>query len=352
MQIYKENDFIPLYLLLISSRSILAKIFFMDYGFLSLFASFGLYTVLFYTRRSLERHPSHSFTLRLVIGVIAWWLAATMAIHSLSLIALAAAFFTGDADAGYAVVFLLIVLIVVIRLYVYYEDSMDLGEMKNFLRDALVFRNYVRRKDHELREEMDRHELHRIYKEVTNKELTADVTATAYDYRSPPLSKDRTPEQKISHRLHADHLQQLAAGKEIDATETFRLELMGNKAHQYLPLISDVFVDGTASTLSFSVVLPVEQQLRWNEPNAKQRIIERMYEFLVILTSLPWFSKYERYTRTITATLVQTDLNDEAKEVSKELVQFEISLSTMRARGTKITPSSEIEKMATISFPY
>ena len=322
----------------------------MDYGFLSLFAFFGLYTVLFYTRRSLERHPSHSLTLLLVIGVVAWWLAATMAIFGISLIALAVAFFTGDADAGYAIVFLLIVLIVVIRLYVYYEDSMDLGEMKNFLRDALVFRNYVRRKDHELREEIDRHEVHRIYREVTNKELTPDVTATPFDRYSPPLSKDRTPEQKVVRQIHAENVRGLELRKRIDVTEAFQLELMGNKAHPYIPLLNNMIIDGKTSTLSFEIVLPVEQQLRRDEPNAKHRTIERMYEFLVILTSLPWFSRYDQYTRTITAMLMQTGLNDEAKEVWNEMVRFEVSLQKMRARGTKITPASEIEKMANIFF--
>lgn len=322
----------------------------MDYGFLSLFAFFGLTIVLFYTRRSLERHPSHSLTLRLVIGIVAWWLAATMAIFGISLFALTVAFFTGDADAGYAIVFLLIVLIVVIRLYVYYEDSMDLGEMKNFLRDALVFRNYVRRKDHELREEIDRHEVHRIYREVTNKELTPDVTATPFDRYSPPLSKDRTPEQKVVRQLHAENVRGLELRNRIDVTEAFQLELMGNKAHRYLPLVNNLYLDGKTSTLSYSIILPLEERVRRDEPNARQRVVERMYESIVILTSFPWFNTYAPYTRRIVVTLYQTGLNDEVREELQEEVRFEIPLAKIRMRGTKITPASEIEKIANISF--
>lgn len=322
----------------------------MEYPFLSLVAFFGLYTVLFYSRRSLERQPSHSFILQLVIGIVGWCLAATMAVYCASMIALAAEFFTGDAGAGYGIVFQLIILIVIMRLYVYYEDSMDLGEMKNFLRDALFFRNYTRRKDHELREEMDRHETRRIYKEVTGKDPTADVTATAYDYHSPPRSKDRATEQKVSHHLHDLNIRDITAGRTVDVTEAFRLELMGNKAHPYIPLLNDAVIDGTASTLSLAVILPVEQPLRRDEPNARQRSVERMYEFLVILTSLPWFGRYDRYTRTITAKLIQTDLNDEAKEVRNEIMRFDIALARMRGRGTRITPASEIEKMGNISF--
>ncbi|MEW5798937.1 MAG: hypothetical protein AB1728_08000 [Bacteroidota bacterium] len=322
----------------------------MEYPFLSLVAFFGLYTVLFFTRRSLEQHPSHSFILRFVVGIVAWGLTAAAAIYGASLIVLATAFFTGDAGAGYEIVFQLIILIVVIRLYVYYEDNMELGEMKNFLRDALTFGNYVRKKDYELREELDRHETRRIYKEVTGVEPASDVTATAYDYYSPPLSKDHVPEQKVSLHLHDLNIRELAAGKQADVTEAFRLELMGNKAHPYIPLMNTMIIDGNTSTLSFDVILPVEQQLRWDGPNAKQRTIERMYEFLVIVTSLPWFSRYDRYTRTITATLVQTDLNDEAKEVWKEIMRFEISLAKMRSRGTMITPASVVEKIAKIIF--
>lgn len=322
----------------------------MDYSFLSLVTLLGLYTVLLYTRRSLEQHPSHSFILRLVISIVGWCLVITFAVYCVSIISLVAAFFSGNPDAGYLVVVQLILLTVLFRVYVYYEENIEVAEMKNFLRDALFFRNYSRRKDYELREEIDRHEMQRIYKEVTGKEPIADSTATAYDYHPSQRSKNSVSGQKISLQLHEHTIRELAARRETEVTEAFRLELMGNNTHPYIPLIANAVIDGKTSTLSLAIVLPVDQQLRWNEPNAKQRLIERMYEFLVILTSLPWFNMYLRYSNTVIARLIQTHLNDEAKEVQKEVLQFKILLSKMRARGTKITPASEIEKMATITF--
>lgn len=328
----------------------MTKNFGMEYPFLSLFAFFGLYTVLFYSRRSLERNPSHSFPLRCIIGIVAWSMTGMAAVYAASMIVLVSEFFSGDAAAGYSVVFQLVILIVVVRLYVYYEESMDLGEMKNFLHDALSFRNYVRRMDYEIREEIDRHEVRRIYKEVTNKELTPDVTATAYDYHSTPLLKDRIPAAKVSQQIHAGNVRNLVEGKHIDGTEAFQLELIGNTAHPYLQLIREVSLDGTSLTLSCGIVLPLEQRIRWEEPNSRQRIIERIYESLAILTSLRWFGIYDRFVRTIVVTVRQTEMGEEVKEEMKEAVRCEISLPKLRARGTKITPAAEVEKIAKITF--
>ncbi|MBI2427620.1 MAG: hypothetical protein HYV29_02245 [Ignavibacteriales bacterium] len=322
----------------------------MDYAFLSLFAFFGLYTVLFYGRRSLEHNPSHSFLLRIILTCSAWCTVIAATTYVTSLTTMTIGLFMGDPNVGYEFVIHLVVLIVIVRVYVYYDDSLALSEMKNFFREALLFGNYFRKRDHEIREEIDRHEVRRIYREVTNKELTSEVTATPFDHYAPPLSKDRVPEQKISRRIHAENIRGLILGERIDVTEAFHLELMGNKAHAYLPLINDIVIDGKNFSLMFSLILPLEQRIRWDEPNARQRTIERIYELLVILTSLPWFTAYDRFVRVINVTLYQTELNDEVREELKEELRCEIPLSKLRARGTMITPASEVEKMAKITF--
>lgn len=326
------------------------KNFAMEYSFLSLFVLFAFYVLLFYVRRSLERQPSHSFTLRIAIGIVGWCMTLSGVVYVLSMAAMAMEFFAGDPGAGFGIILQLIILVIVVRLYVYYEDSMDLGEMRNFFRDALAFRNYLRKKDYEIREELERHEVRRIYRETTNKELTAEVTATAFDYYSPPLSKDRTPVKRIAEKIHSGHAQKLTSGARVDATEVFHLELMGNKAHPYLLLIHDLFVDGKAFTLSFSIVLPLHQHINRDEPNAKDRIIERLYGLIVILTSLQWFRIYEPFARMLHVRLFRTELNESAHEEKREVARLEIPLSKLRARGTKITPASEVEKIASIHF--
>lgn len=322
----------------------------MEYVFSSLFAFVGFYTVLFYGRRSLELHPSHSILLRIVLTCTAWCTVIAAVVYVTSLTIMTMWLFTGNPNTGYEFVIHLVVVIVAVRVYVYYDDSLALSEMRNFFRDALVFGNYFRKRDHDIREEIDRHEVRRIYREVTNKELTPDITATPFDPYSPPLTKDRPPEQKVVRQIHSENIRGLEQRKRTDVTEAFRLELMGNKAHRYLPLVDGLILDGQSLTLSFAIILPLEERIRWDEPNARQRVIERMYESLVILTSLLWFKPYERYVRTLTAVLFQTELNDEVREELKELVRFEIQAASLRARGTMITPASEIERIAKISF--
>lgn len=323
----------------------------MSVSLLALFTSVALYILLVFTRRSVEHFPSHSLALRGLIALVCWFFVVALVAYLFSVLTLVWIFITEDPMTGFSIILHLVIVSLGARLYAFYDERWEINETAMFIYNGMQFLNYMRRKDHDIRQELDRWNTGRVYREVTGKDITPDILQT---YHDPVTREKRTDERirirsAIQHR-HDELLMQLLNGSSADAGEVFRFELLTNPANPLLPLMKEFVFDIAHKELTISVVLPETSHTDLSVAPIRNRFIGELYVALQIILSLEWLKQYDRFFRSMRITVFQSSLGDDARPVYRDCAEIRWDVRRMRDRGEKITGISEIEKLGEMRF--
>ena len=323
----------------------------MSVSLLALFTSVALYVLLVFTRRSVERFPSHSLALRGMIALISWIFALSLLVYLLSFLTLIWIFFTDDPMPGFSIIIHLIIWSLGARMYAFYDERWEISETSAFIIDGMLFLNYMRRRDHEIQHELDRWNTGRVYREVTGKEISPE---TLHTFQDPVTREKRTDERirihsVIQHR-HDELLTQLNTGSSVDAGEVFRFELLTNTAHPLLPLMKEFVIDTAHKEIAISVVLPETSTTDLSNTAIRNRFIGELYVALQIFLSLEWLKQYERFLQSIRVTVFRSHLDDDARPVYRDIASIQWDVQRLHQRGEKITGISELEKLGEMRF--
>jgi hypothetical protein len=301
------------------------------------------------------RLQSHSVLFRLLLALFSYGLFFGVFDYLLNFFLLMnAMILEGDFKAGIGWVGMVLTTTLLYRIYLFYDEKIELREMLNIAMVAIRFGNYFRLRDADTRELIGTHRMKRIYEEVHGAPFKEEVLATPFDqmpttFKKVPVEalKDTRRKLPLEFREEAALLEQ---GKRADVSASFRLELMGNRSHPFFALMDSFIIDPKDGSLTIEIRFPSERMVPVERAADRDRLVGHIYVAVHVLMELPWFRLYEPYVKNIVIIGVQRYFNDAMVETARPIVRFAAVRTELRGRGTRITTAADMKNIASIQF--
>ena len=312
------------------------------------------YVSLFVLRRLVDSSRSHPLALRalgfaaggiLLFSVFDWFF---------NFVFISYQAVTEDVYLFYRLFAMLLVMVVALRAVLHPLESFEVAEVKDFLRESLLFNNYHRRKDAEFREEYTRHLVQKIHRETSDIPIQEIL----------PQRKER--EENKFGNITAEFLAQekageiekkvknategLRRGETLEAADLFRIELMANTDHPYLGLLNEFIIDPAKKV--FTVRLPLPDTLQVDAGDEKQihDLIGRAYVMLQVLLSLPWLQPFTPFFNKVVLNVFHAVWSDLGEVSRRELFTISISLADLRRYHGRIMQIDSLKRIASITI--
>ena len=312
------------------------------------------YVSLFILRKSVERLETHPPILR-VFG----FAAGCVLLLSISDWVFNFAFITYQAVTDnvylfYTLFAMLLVMVVALRAVLHPLDSFEVVEVKDFLRESLLFHNYHRRKDADFQEEYNRHIVRKIHRE------TSDIPIQEILPEKKKREENRfgnitaeVIEQDKAKRL-AEQVRKvtegLRRGEVLDATDPFRIELMSKAGHPYLTLLNEFTIDPAKKIFTIRLPLPDILQVDANDEEQLDDIIGNACVMLQLLVAQSWLQPFIPFFSTVILTVFHTVWGDLGTVSVRELLTISIFVADLRRyQGSRMNAGS-FRKIASISI--
>jgi hypothetical protein len=240
------------------------------------------------------------------------------------------------------------------RVYVVFDEYLEVTETMNFASAAIRFGNYFRERDVDTQERIGTHRMKTIYAEVEGRPFREENIATSFDRTPKTISP--VPVEALQGSTekpppeYGNEMASVRRGARTDVSVSFRFSLMGNRSHPFLPLMDRFVIDPSSNQLTGCILFPPEQTVPAERTADKDRLVGHLYVALQILAGLPWFRFYERHAPVIIMTVLQQSFNDAAALQERSILRFGISLERLRGRGTRITTADDLRNIASIIF--
>lgn len=234
-------------------------------------------------------------------------------------------------------------------------EFFDFPSMKPFLKDSLAFVNPALRWDNVF-EDLDKHEVRRIYKEVSGRELqegdeqlkrqvdAALPTAFSRDTRVPaPKGVDALLAQLITSPHLQSELGQLRAGKVADISDSWKINRLKKSSHAYFSLVEKVAVDPAASILDLQLQSELFTEERVKDPVLLYRLKQDVYDFLQAVHQQDWVQPYVGGIKTFRCTC--SHYEDEAfiGPRTHRVCSFEMPRAELKAREQSYYNAGEMK---------
>jgi hypothetical protein len=198
-------------------------------------------------------------------------------------------------------------------------ELFDFASMKAFLKDSLAFANPAR-SWMLLAEEVDKHEVRRVYKEVTGKELPAEDERYDRELKKKleatkgkeffsgdkrvAASKELLAvlKQTIESPLAKEELQQLGQGAMVDISDSWHINRLKRSTHDYFLLVKTVTVDPGSKRMSFMLESEQFADGQVRDPVSLYRLKQNLYDFLQAVHQQDWVQPYLNHAATIVCT--------------------------------------------------
>lgn len=312
------------------------------------------YVLLFVLRKVVLRSLKHSFLSR-TTGFLASWLFLFCIIDwFLNFVLITVQAVNGNVYLFYNLFYMLLVFIVGLRIALHPLEAFHVDDVKDFLRESLLFNNFLRRKDAESKEEYDRFIVEKTHRETSNKPIErllhrehvveknrfAGITAESIDQEKG---------EKITAKVRRE-TDGLRKGETIDKTDVFRIELMNNDFHRYLAKLRELIIDPSRKTFTMRLSLPDTLQIDVKNEKQMSALIGELYEMLQILQSKQWLQPYTPFFRTMSLKVAYSVWGDLGNLTAQDLLTISISLANLRRHEGRIMPMDSLKKIATIEY--
>ena len=195
-------------------------------------------------------------------------------------------------------------------------ELFDFASMKPFLKDSLAFANPTR-SWMILAEEVDKHEVRRVYKEVTGNDLPGDDERYDRDLKKKleaTKGKEFFDQDKrvsaskgllsvLKHAVESPHLreelQQLKQGAGVDISDSWQINRLKRSSHDYFHLVKKVIVDPAVKQMSFTLESEQFTDQQVQDPASLYRLKQNLYDFLQALDQQDWVQPYLNHVAAI-----------------------------------------------------
>jgi len=312
------------------------------------------YVSLFVLRRMVLSSMKHSFLSR-ATGFIAGWLFLFCFFDwFLNFVLITIQAVNENVYLFYNLFFMLLVMVVGLRIALHPPEGFEVDDVKDFLRESLLFNNYLRRKDAEFREDFNRFIVEKTHRETSNKpiEHLLPRERTVEQNRFAGITAEsigQEKDEKVTEKVRRE-TDGLRKGETIDITDVFRIELMNNENHHYLANLHEFIIDPSGKTLTMRLSLPDTLQIDAKNEKQMSGLIGELYEMLQILQSQHWLQPYTPYFRTMTLRVAHSVWGDLGSVTLRDLLTIKISLANLRRHDGRIMPADSLKKIATIEY--
>ena len=231
---------------------------------------------------------------------------------------------------------------------------MDFSRVKPLIVESLLFRKYdLRRED--IFVELDKHNVKKTYQETTGKTFPKEM-----EKKMKPIPH-MEPEQALKEleRVRAmplqsvhlqDQLGQLKGGEVADISDSFKLNAVKQKSHDFYDLASEMKIAPLEKLLSFKIVFPNLTAQTKLDADAVYRLKQELYDLLQTLHGEKWLMPYGEYFERIKVVCHRTDTDTFGLPIQQPFFSVEIALSELIQREGKLFVATELDKIATVDF--
>ncbi len=187
-------------------------------------------------------------------------------------------------------------------------ELLDFDSMRPFLKDSLAFVNPARSWMN-LAEEVDKHEIRRVYKEVTGNDLPDtdqrfenDLKRKLEAAKGKEFSKDKLvpASRKALEELQQpsespqvkEELRQIRQGSAVDISDSWRINSLKRSSHEYFRLVKSVVVDPVTKQMHLVLESDKFADDRVRTPASLYRLKQDLYDFLQVLHKEKWMEPY------------------------------------------------------------
>ena len=198
-------------------------------------------------------------------------------------------------------------------------ELFDFDSMKAFLKDSLSFANPAR-SWMLLSEEVDKHEVRRVYKEVTGNDLPGDDDRYDRELKKKLeaskgkefFSKDKrvTASKELLNLLgqtiespHAkEELQQLQGGATVDISDSWHINRLKRSSHDYFHMVKKVTIDPGLQQMTLMLESEQFTDAQVQDAVSLYRLKQNLYDFLQAVHQEAWVLPYLNHVVTISCT--------------------------------------------------
>jgi hypothetical protein len=233
-------------------------------------------------------------------------------------------------------------------------EILDYARVKPLIVESLLFRKYdLRRED--IFVELDKHNVKKVYQETTGKAFPKEM-----EKKMKPIPH-MDPEEALKEleRVRAmplrsvhleDQLGQLKAGEVTDISDSFKLNAMKHKTHDFYELASEMKIAPQAKLLSFKIIFPLVTAQTTFDADRIYRLKQGIYDLFQALRSEVWLKPYAEYFSNLKVVCYRTDTDTFGLPTEQPFFSVEIALSELRQREGKLFVATELDKIATVTF--
>ena len=233
-------------------------------------------------------------------------------------------------------------------------EILDYDHVKPFIVDSMQFRGYERRRD-DIFEELDKHAIKKVFQETTGKAFPKEMEKKMKSIpHMEPEEALKELERVRAMPLRSVHLQdqlgQLRAGEVADISDSFKLNAVKNKSHDFYDLVSEMKIAPLEKLLSFKIVFPNLTAQTKLDADRVYRLKQELYDLLQALHGEKWLMPYGEHFERIKAVCHRTDTDTFGLPIQQPFFSVEIALVELKQRTGKLFVATDLDKIATVVF--
>jgi len=231
---------------------------------------------------------------------------------------------------------------------------MDFSRVKPLIVESLLFRKYdLRRED--IFVELDKHNVKKVFQETTGKAFPKEMEKKMKPIpHMEPEEALKELERVRAMPLRSVHLQdqlgQLKAGEVADISDTFKLNAVKHKTHDFYELASEMKITPKEKLLSFRIVFPNVNAQTTFDADRVYRLKQNLYDLFQALRSEAWLNPYAEFFEKLMVVCYRTDTDTFGLPIQKPFFSVEIALVELEQREGKLFVATELDKIAVVSF--
>lgn len=233
-------------------------------------------------------------------------------------------------------------------------EIMDFSRVKPLIIESLQFRKYnLRRED--IFEELDKQNIKKVYSETTGKEFPKEMQKKMKPIpHMEPEEALKELERVRAIPLRSAHLQdqlsQLKAGEVADISDSFKLNAVKRKTHDFYDLASEMKITPSEKLLAFKIVFPNVNAQTTFDADMIFRLKQNLYDLLQALRSEAWLKPYMEYFENLRVVCYRTDMDTFGLPAEKSFCSVQIALMELAQRDGKLFVATELDKIAVVTF--
>ncbi len=143
---------------------------------------------------------------------------------------------------------------------------------------------------------------------------------------------------------------QLKSGEVAEISDSFKLNTVKHKSHDFYDLASEMKIAPLEKLLSFKIVFPnLTAQSKLDEDRI-YRLKQELYDLLQTLHGEKWLTSYAEYFERIKVVCHRTDTDTFGLPIQQPFFSVEIALIELKQRVGKLFVATELDKIATVVF--